>query len=259
MFDRDPMTGLWRPRRRGLCSIMPGLGMLPPGFGPKGGPVVPVTDMGTLYDTGTDSTGTFGSFSFGAEASDRLLIALHTAKDDASSFDSTSTSIGGVDNDQDGARDNSGQFFAQASYAAVPTGASGSVLVSYDEAIAHDQACVLLRAVGFSTSHKQMQAGTASSTSVSRAMTDVGIAAGDLMAVVVCKGVPAQAVTFSDNSGDAASWVEVEDVALADNNSRIAAAYKIFESAHGGGCTVTATGGGTSTTYVIACVQFAAA
>lgn len=256
----DPFTGLWRPQRRGLCSIMPGLGYLPPGFGAKALAGVQVTDLGTQIDTGTNAS-SFSFGSFGAEAADRVLIAGISAVDAATSFEvSGDLTIGGVTAEQQARGGETIVALAMIGSAPVPTGTSGTVDQSWSEAITQDQGCVLLRVTGLA-SHESIDSSgneVGSGTVFDATLNAVG-AAGDLAVAIVSKTVSGEGGTFSDDLGDGVPWTEVEDVALTDSGSRIAMAYKLLGVAPSGSWTISYTSGPTSATGILTAALYAAA
>lgn len=125
--------------------MMPGL-FIPPGTADA---PIAVEDLGTVEDSGSDAQSNFAFGSFGAAAGDRVLIALITARDSFSNdFTATAVTIGGVSAAllQTVNPDTTTQSVI--AIAAVPSGASGSVVVDWSEAIASDQLCTLLKVTG---------------------------------------------------------------------------------------------------------------
>ncbi len=119
------------------------------GFGARRRPPIAVDDLGTLEDTGTDSQSNFAFGSFGAAAADRTLIAIITTRDSFSDdFTATAVTIGGVSATLLQTANPSTTTQTVIAIAAVPTGASGSVVVDWSEAIGNDQLCTLLRVTG---------------------------------------------------------------------------------------------------------------
>ncbi len=110
---------------------------------------VSVSDLGTVEDTGTDNQANFSFGSFGSEAGDRYLIALITARDSFSNdFTATAVTIGGVSASLLQTSNPNTTTQSVVAIAAVPTGASGSVVAGWSEAVASDQLCTLLRVTG---------------------------------------------------------------------------------------------------------------
>lgn len=261
MFKRDPMTGLWRPVRRGLCSIMPGLGMMPPGFGARAGASGPVVHCGTQHDTGTDATAsfTFGDFSaLSPPAANRMLLAFVGAADDATDFRVSSRNLFGDTSpgDVDSGASASTAYMAAAMWEDMPSTVSGSVSVTFSEAIAFDQTCVVAALTGYSPRNLSNFGAVkvASGTSVTRSGEIV--AAGGIVFMCCCKGAAGEPVSFSDTSGEPGAWTKIADVAAPDNNSRLAAAYKVFSSPHAS-VDMTATGGATATSLSLIDVSLA--
>jgi len=264
-FDRDPDTGLWLPRaaRRQLCALLPGLGRPPLGARVRraGGAIFKVGT--TQVDTGTDAACAFSFPTLGPESANRMMVGYFSAKDNANSFSYDTISMFGAGPDNTSAQ-NQTQYYAAVMTRNLPTGTSGIATVTMDEPIAHDQAMAMACVpAGALMTYKGGEAATATSAnSVSKNVntnwgSPAGLNAGSIVLVSICKGQPAQGVTFTDNSGDASAWVEVEDMALPDNNSRFAAAYKVLACSYLD-FTVTATGGGTNTDWVLAMMSFRA-
>lgn len=113
---------------------------------------IAVSDLGTVEDTGNDAQSNFSFGSFGATASDRYLVACITAEDGgAASFTASAVTIGGVSATLTQPSNPNSATQSVIAVALVPTGASGSVVVTWSEAIASDQLCTLLRVTGLST------------------------------------------------------------------------------------------------------------
>jgi hypothetical protein len=112
-------------------------------------PLITVADLGTLEDTGSDAQSNFSFGSFGEEAPDRVLIALITARDSFSDdFTASAVTIGGVAATLFQTANPNTTTQSVLAIAAVPAGASGSVVVDWSEAIGSDQLCTLLRVTG---------------------------------------------------------------------------------------------------------------
>lgn len=203
---------------------------------------ISVSDLGSVNDTGTDdSSWAFGSF--GAEASDRILVALMSFEDAASDYSiSGNVVIGGVTaNKLQSSTASSERSLAAIGTALVPTGASGSVTADTSESITTDQVCTLLRIVG------------ASSATPYDTATAAGSGTGTTISVTIdCPAGGIVIATYAQASFDeeTVTWTlanEVDDEQSTDGNLRHSVAYEIFATAQTG-LTVTATKSGTGST-----------
>jgi hypothetical protein len=209
---------------------------------------VAVSDLGTVEDTGNDSQSNFSFGSFGAEASDRYLIALISGRDGANNFTASSVTIGGVSASIAAQVTNTNTAVQSViAIAAVPTGASGSVVVDWSEALVEDQVCTLLRVTGLaSATAYDTDSGEDTANDTSLAGT-IDCEAGGL--VVAISG---------NTSNRTSSWSlanEVSDQATTDGGVYQSAAYEIFASAQTG-LSVTNTLSGPSNNKNIAIAAF---
>ena len=188
-----------------------------------------VSDLGTVQDAGSDNQSNFSFGSFGAEASDRDLIAVIATRDSANVYTASSITIGGVAASivQTGAANT--RTTAIVARARVPTGSSGSVVVNWSESITQDQVCTLLRGTGGSdaaASDSSINDGSAFDTSIATA-ADLAWGAGDLVV---------GGVAFVASGG--ATWsglsTEDEDLITADGFTAFSAAHEVKGSAASG-------------------------
>ena len=257
MFKRDPLTGLWRRAPRGLCSIMPGLGMMPPGFKVKAS-ASDVVDLGTLEDTGTLATGTFAFSDYGAVNTNKLLISAAMFRDNATvfGFSGTDATFAGTPYNGNRQSRNEGLYFACIHTHYVTGSLSGSHVITMDEAIAQDKLCSMAAMPnGALLTDRGMEIGSASSGTSNTVSTNTagggGLNAGSFIFACVAKGAPTEGITFSDNSGDAGTWVELADRSNTDATARFGFAYKKLLTTVSASINVTATGGATSTAHAM--------
>lgn len=186
---------------------------------------VSVTDLGTVQDTGNDNQSNFSFGSFGTESSDRYLIACISARD-AAVFTADSITIGGVSAAITQAPNTSAQTAAVIAIANVPTGASGSVVVNWSEAVADDQLCTLLLATGLSSA-------TAYDTdALEDTVNDTSLAG-----TIDCEAGGLVVAVSSVINGRTSSWSlanEAADQAGTDGRVAHSVAYEVFGSAQTG-------------------------
>lgn len=240
--------------------MIPGLGYLPPGpFAARAAGGIQVVDLGTTNDTGTDATITLAFGSFGTEAAGRKLVCGVSAMDGATVFSlSTPNSIGGIAASAIG-RD-SGQTYAGLLSADVPTGASGSAIMTLSETLTNDQQGALIAVYGAAAGAPANSDETADDgvTSITRSVSSV--LPGHLVVVCCAKRASAQAfASITDTGVSTNPWNEVENLAPPDGGARLGMWWKIFEADDSAGVDVTVTGGATATEYAICYQRFAPA
>lgn len=186
---------------------------------------IAVSDLGTLEDTGTDQS-SFSFGSFGAEASDRYLIALVHVRDGATNYTATACTIGGVSADI--RFDNAGAHLPNVvvAVALVPTGASGTVTVTWSEAITNDQNCTLYRVTGLANSTLYDSATDGASTLRTSASGSIDCPAGGLIIGLVSRGGVSDATHAWTNLAN-----ETEDKVSTDAAVSLSNAYEVFASA----------------------------
>lgn len=214
MYKRDPLTGLWRRPPRGLCSLLPGLGLMAPGFGAKAAGVA-VEYIGTVEDTGTDNQSNFSFSSFSGRA-----VAIVTANDAATVYTASSITIDG-----NGAsiHVDSGGVTVANSVVIASAAAGGSVVVNWSEAIAGDQVCTLLRLTGLGAAAYDTAITRSSSVTAAAGISgNIDCAAG---------GVIIGGFVGADRTMTWTLTTEDVDQASSDGNTQHSVAHQIFASA----------------------------
>jgi len=225
------------------------------GFGARrrGGPIT-VTDLGDQADTGTDNQSNFAFGSFGTEGADRRLVAIILGRDSASAYTCTGVTIGGVaatvHADCGGVSQQTSMVIASA---IVPTGASGSVVVNWSEALASNQSCTLLELHG---------TDLGSAASDSDALTD-SVSDSALAGAIDC---PARGIVIGGACATGAglslsnfgALTNVAANASTGDSTRVGVAWEIFPTAQSG-LSCVATFSGTSGNKALALASFAEA
>lgn len=142
---------------------------------------ISVSDLGDVEDTGNDNQANFTFGSFGAEASDRYLIACVLARDTGTVVSASAVTIGGVSASIFQSPTTAVGSLAVIAIALVPTGSSGDVVVDWSEAMANDQNCTLLRATGLSGTTRYDDDGVEISTTGTSISGTVDWPAGGLV------------------------------------------------------------------------------
>lgn len=187
---------------------------------------IAVSDLGTVEDAGSDAQSNFSFGSFGAEATDRYLVALISCQDSDSTV-VNSVTIGGVSATISVQAPSASRNTQTAiAIAAVPTGSSGSVVVNWSQDIGSDQLCTLLRVTGLSSVTAYDTDGVEDRSNDPSLAGSIDCEAGG---VVIAGAV--------NTNGRTSTWSlanEVVDQPTTDGNIDHSVAYEMFATAQTG-------------------------
>ena len=212
---------------------------------------VVVSDLGEVTDTGTDAS-SFSYGSFGAAASDRVLIAAVLCADNNTNFTANSPTIGGVAANLVQVSPQAMESNAIIYSAAVPTGTSGTAANSWSEAVSFDQQCTLVGVTGLATAVLYDTAVAEATDAQSSMSVNIDVPAGGLVVAAFCARAAVITLTGINLANSLFNGIP------ADTGWRGCVFYEVFASAQTN-LTVTASFSATSTDRVLVVASFEAA